>query len=396
VVTTPVPVADLSLTKIVNNATPNVGVDVVFTATLTNGGPSTATGVAVTDLLPAGYSFVSATPSQGAYNSATGVWSVGSVASGASATLALTATVNAAGSYTNLAEVTASGTLDPDSAPNNCGGGVNLQDDCSTAATVPTPVINLSLTKTVDNATPAVGTDVVFTITVSNAVGYSNATGVVVTDLLPTGYNWVTDDSAGAYAPGTGLWTAGPVAAGASATLQITATVLGSGVYTNAAEVTAADQSDANDTFGNGMGDDYDEATPSPTAMADLSLTKSVDNPTPTVGTDVVFTITVENPPGYSDATGVEVTDLLPTGYSYVSDDAGGAYDSGSGVWTVGTVAAGTSATLGITATVLGAGDYANLAEVTASATPDVDSTPANCDGGNVPDDDCAIATTTP
>ena len=29
---------------------------------------------------------------------------------------------------------------------------------------------------------------------------------------------------------------------------------------------------------------------------------------------------------GPSEATGVEVTDLLPSGYSYVSDDTGGAY----------------------------------------------------------------------
>ena len=40
-----------------------------FTVTLTNNGPDTATGVQVTDLLPAGLSFVSATPSQGSYDS---------------------------------------------------------------------------------------------------------------------------------------------------------------------------------------------------------------------------------------------------------------------------------------------------------------------------------------
>ena len=40
--------------------------------------------------------------------------------------------------------------------------------------------IDLSLTKTVNNANAAVGTDVTFTITVANAAGVSNATGVVV------------------------------------------------------------------------------------------------------------------------------------------------------------------------------------------------------------------------
>ena len=52
----------------------------------------------------------------------------------------------------------------------------------------------------------------------------------------------------------------------------------------------------------------------------------------------MVFTLTVSNA-GPSDATGVAVTDLLPAGYTYVSDDGGGAYNSGTGVWTLGALA---------------------------------------------------------
>ena len=52
--------ADLSVTKTVSDATPNVGDQITFTVTLTNQGPDTATGVQVTDLLPAGLTFVSA------------------------------------------------------------------------------------------------------------------------------------------------------------------------------------------------------------------------------------------------------------------------------------------------------------------------------------------------
>ena len=59
--------ADLSLTKTVNEAAPSVGQNVTFTVTLTNSGPSSATGVTITDQLPAGISFVSAAPSQGTY-----------------------------------------------------------------------------------------------------------------------------------------------------------------------------------------------------------------------------------------------------------------------------------------------------------------------------------------
>ena len=86
-------VADLSLTKIVDNATPNVGDNITFTVTLTNGGPNAASGVVVHDLLPAGLSFVSATPSTGSYSSVTGDWTVGTVNNGATPTLSITATV---------------------------------------------------------------------------------------------------------------------------------------------------------------------------------------------------------------------------------------------------------------------------------------------------------------
>ena len=53
-----------------SNPTPNVGDTITFTVTLTNNGPNAATSVQVTDLLPAGLTFVSATPSQGTYDPA--------------------------------------------------------------------------------------------------------------------------------------------------------------------------------------------------------------------------------------------------------------------------------------------------------------------------------------
>jgi uncharacterized repeat protein (TIGR01451 family) len=63
----------------------------------------------------------------------------------------------------------------------------------------------------------------------------------------------------------------------------------------------------------------------------DLSLTKTVNDPTPPVGTNVTFTVTVSNANGFSTATNVTVTDVLPAGLTYVSDNGGGAYDSGTG-----------------------------------------------------------------
>ena len=84
--------ADIAVTKTVNNPTPDFGGNVIFTVTTTDNGPSNASGVQVTDLLPAGLSFVSAAPSAGTtYTSGTGVWNIGALANGASATLAITA-----------------------------------------------------------------------------------------------------------------------------------------------------------------------------------------------------------------------------------------------------------------------------------------------------------------
>ena len=384
------PSADLSLTKDVDNATPLVGQNVVFTIAVTNGGPDAASGVTVADQLPSGYSYVSDDGS-GAYVSGTGVWTIGALAVSQSATLEITATVLESGAYTNSAEVATATEADPDSTP---GNNVPSEDDQDTATTTPStppadPVADLSLTKDVDNATPLVGQNVVFTIAVTNG-GPDAASGVTVADQLPSGYSYVSDDGSGAYVSGTGVWTIGALAVSQSATLEITATVLESGAYTNSAEVATATEADPDSTPGNNVPseDDQDTATTTPSTppadpVADLSLTKDVDNATPLVGQNVVFTIAVTNG-GPDAASGVTVADQLPSGYSYVSDDGSGAYVSGTGVWTIGALAVSQSATLEITATVLESGAYTNSAEVATATEADPDSTPGN----NVPSED--------
>ncbi len=59
--------ADLSIAKTIVTAGPYVvGQEVTYNIALTNNGPNDATGVTITDILPVGTTFVSATPSQGA------------------------------------------------------------------------------------------------------------------------------------------------------------------------------------------------------------------------------------------------------------------------------------------------------------------------------------------
>jgi LPXTG-site transpeptidase (sortase) family protein len=118
--------ADLSLRKVSSTSTAAVNSTINFTLTVTNSGPDDASGVEVTDQLPGGFTYVSSSPSRGTYNSATGVWTIGDLAVNATATLNITVTVNASGSYTNRAEITASLLIDPDSTP---GNNNPLEDD---------------------------------------------------------------------------------------------------------------------------------------------------------------------------------------------------------------------------------------------------------------------------
>ena len=106
---------------------------------------------------------------------------------------------------------------------------------------------------------------------------------------------------------------------------------------------------------------------------ADLSIEKAVNSMTPDVGDTVTFTLTATNN-GPDSAPGVVVTDQLPSGYAYVSDNGGVATVENSGeiVWTIGTLANGADVSLQITATVLATGDYANTATI-AGDYPDPD-----------------------
>ena len=104
-------------------------------------------------------------------------------------------------------------------------------------------------------------------------------------------------------------------------------------------------------------------------ADADLAVTKTVNVSEPVeIGTEVTFTVTVENLLGPADATGVRVTDLLPSGVNYVSSDPDqGWYDVTSGTWNVGDLAVGASVELDITVTVNMVGDISNIATITAA-----------------------------
>jgi uncharacterized repeat protein (TIGR01451 family) len=84
--------ANIGVTKTINTTSVNVNGAVTYTIVVTNTGPDTATGVNATDLLPNSLNFVSATSTMGNYVSASGVWTIGTLTNGSSATLTIIAT----------------------------------------------------------------------------------------------------------------------------------------------------------------------------------------------------------------------------------------------------------------------------------------------------------------
>ncbi|WP_417353157.1 PKD domain-containing protein, partial [Flavobacterium alkalisoli] len=402
-----VALADLELSKSVSPTTGNAGDVVTFTIEVFNndvlGGSVDATSVAVKDIIPSGYTLVPGTASNGGVynlgdNSLT--WSGLTILNGDTLTLTFDATVNATGSYINTAQITASDQVDSDSTPNNDDGDQSEDDEDN--ATINVEVADLSLQKSVTPGTVSVGENVVFTIQVDNA-GPDNATGVTVSDQLPSGYTYVSDNGGGAYNSSTGIWTIGTINNGASASLQITATVTAIANYSNTAEVETADQSDPDSTPGNGFTeDDLDTATIN-LQQADLELVKNVSSTLVDEGDTVTFTLTLFNN-GPGDATGIEIEDYLPNGYTLVpgSVSNGGLYQIANSTisWTGLSLASGGSLNLTFDAIAVAGGNHFNTAQIIASDLPDPDSTPDNDDGDQSEDDesgiDVSIIITTP
>ena len=327
---TPGAVSDLVVSKSASDPAPPEGTTVTFTVTVTNNGPDTASGVEIADNLPLGVTFVTANPTLGSYTG--GVWTVGTLADGASAALDLMVSVNsgtAGNTITNTATITASDQTDPDPA-----------NDVASATIIPVPPLpgpaaDLIVSKTVDIPNPAEGASVTFTVTVINN-GPDAASGVEITDNLPVGVTLVVaNPSQGSYTGG--VWTVGTLADGASAALDLTVSVdagTAGNTITNTATINASDQTDP-DPANNAASAAIIPVLPSiPTA--NLTITKTVDNPSPAEGNTISYRVQVTNN-GPDNADGIQVTDILPAGTSYAGQGGPGSYDPVTGIWAIST-----------------------------------------------------------
>src|SRR5262249_35850990 len=111
--------ADLQVGKSVSNPTPNVGDTITYTVTLTNNGPDDATGVTVQDVLSTRVSFRSSRLTRGSYDPASGIWTVGDLAAGATETLTIIVLVTSPNPQANTATVSHSDQFDPNTANNS-------------------------------------------------------------------------------------------------------------------------------------------------------------------------------------------------------------------------------------------------------------------------------------
>lgn len=218
---------DLSLTKSDSGVSTSAGGTVVYTLTITNNGDQGASGIVLTETVPANTTFNSGSSSAG--------WScVPDNSAGSTCTLNLTGSIGGGGveaflepfavtldsclpagltQIDNTASVADDGSNGADPNPGN-----NSASDSTPLSAGP----DLSITKTDNNQIATPGGPILYTLTVANAVG-QDATGVVITETVPVnttfdpasstaGWTCLPDNNAGS----TCTYTVGALACSAS------------------------------------------------------------------------------------------------------------------------------------------------------------------------------------
>jgi uncharacterized repeat protein (TIGR01451 family) len=346
--------ADLSVTKVDTPDPVSPGANLTYTITVTNNGPSDAASVTFSDTLPAGTTFVSfsfpggwscSTPAVGATGMVS--CSIDPLAVG-NAVFTLVVTVDPSVD-TEITNVAAASSTTPDPEPEN---------EVGIATTAVATSADLSVTK-VDTPDPvAAGTNLTYTITVTNA-GPDNAANVLLSDTLPAGTTFQSlsapwscstpgvgnsgsiDCSNPSFAPGSAVFTL---------TVGVDSGVANGTVLTNPVAVTSA-------TTDPNPGNESASADTTVTNSVVISATKTVSGQF-IPGGSVTYTVVLTNTSGLdqADNPGAELTDVLPAQLTLVSASA----TSGTAVATVATntvtwdgpIAAGASVTITIQATV--------------------------------------------
>jgi uncharacterized repeat protein (TIGR01451 family) len=359
VITTVNPAADLAVAQAASASQVFAGDNLTYTVFVTNRGPSTATGLLITDPLPIGAAFVSAIPSAGgsASNNAGTVFATWpSLVSNAVVSLNLTVRPNLAGSITNTASADAAVT-----------DLVSANDSASVITTV-IAAADLSVAQTASTNQVFAGNNLTYTIFVTNR-GPSTATGLLITDPLPVGAAFVSAvPSAGGSASnnaGTVFATWPTLASNAVVTLNLTVrpTLAGSITNTASADAAVTDLNSANDSA---------SVITTVIPAADLAVAQTASTNQIIAGDNVTYTIFVTNR-GPSTTTGLLITDPLPAGAAFISvvPSAGGSASNNAGTvfGTWPSLASNAVVTLNITVQLALTGTITNTASASAAVT---------------------------
>lgn len=343
-------IADLSVSKSASVQGVLQGGQFSYTLTATNSGPDAANNVRVTDVLPSGLSFVSATA--GCSNSSgTVTCNLGQIANGNSKVVTVSVQASGEGSIVNTASVTSDDT-DNNAANNSASATINITVGSA----------DLAIAKSVNKGAALIGEDLVYTIGVSNPDGPEDAANVVVSDILPAQLQFVSATPAEcSHNAGTVTCSLGALAVGASKQITIHANAVSEGNITNTATVTAAqaDEDSSNNSSSAG--------TLISAAVADLSVEKTAQVVNDGLVFRVIYTISVQNL-GPDTAVAVEISDPLPLQVELESADPSCSSEGGTVTCDVGTLEVGAKAEVQLTARVVGETPFDNTATVSSAA----------------------------
>ena len=341
--------AALTIIKTADKANYNVGDTVIYNIDVLNNGPDTATDLEVTDTLPAGLTFGTAT-NGGTYNAVTRVitWNLPSLAQGVHFNPSFTATVNTGTQGQTITNIAI--TNDTQNPPPVISPPINIY--VSNAV--------LTIKKTATQAIYNVGDTAIYNIDVLNN-GPDTATNVVVTDTVPTGLTYISSTLGGVYdsASRTITWTLASLQSGVHFITTVDATVTPEAAGKHLLNTAQA----KNDQIIIPVKTTTTIYVPS----SALEITKTVNNKTPLVNHIVIYTLIVKNH-GPDTANSVKVSDVFTTGgLKFVGVDSinFGSYDPNTGIWSIGNLPANSVAKLVLSFKVEHAGTYTNLAKVT-------------------------------
>ena len=368
---------DLQVTKTDGRASAQPGQTLTYTLTISNVGNQGATGVILTDTLPANTTFVSASDG-GVFAAGVVTWNIGSLAAGASVTRLVAVQVNTAvpagvTSITNTATATDDGTngLDPTPADNTA-------TDTDTLVAAP----DLVLLKDDGVVSVVAGQTLTYTLTFRN--DGNQARHRRDADRHAAGQHHLRQRLR-RRRPGRQCRDLEHRQRAGGATITRTVTVqvndpLPAGVtsITNTATVTDDGANGADPTPANNTDTDIDSLATTP----DLVVTKTDGVTSASPGDTLIYTLTISNA-GAQDASGVIVTDTLPANTTFVSASDGGTFSGGVVTWNVGGLAARTSVTRTVTVLVdstvaAGVTSLTNTASATDDGAGGPDPTPAN------------------